>query len=86
MKFLTIISALCASSLALQVLQRDNTIRNIEDTDLIARDYGQCCDNGFSTPCYCPDNCASGCSVSFEKRTIDQVSNAATQQGCCPPK
>ncbi|KAF5844057.1 hypothetical protein GGP41_002228 [Bipolaris sorokiniana] len=62
MKFLTVISALCAGSLALNVLQEDNTIRNIKDTELVPRQFPSCCSNGFAPPCACPGNCGSGCS------------------------
>ncbi|EMD94397.1 hypothetical protein COCC4DRAFT_34111 [Bipolaris maydis ATCC 48331] len=62
MKFLIVISALCASSLALNILQKDNTIRSIKDTELIARQYASCCKNSFTPPCACPGNCGSGCS------------------------
>ncbi|KAH5279485.1 hypothetical protein HBI71_022690 [Parastagonospora nodorum] len=63
MKFFAIISALCASSLALDILQVDGTISHIEDTSLIPRQAGQCCENNFVPPCLCPTKCASSCSA-----------------------
>ncbi|KAI2477543.1 hypothetical protein Ptr902_11168 [Pyrenophora tritici-repentis] len=61
MKFLTIISALFAGSLALRVLQEDNTILDVERRELIPigpePDLPNCCNNGFAVPCNCPPNC-----------------------------
>ncbi|KAI2477544.1 hypothetical protein Ptr902_11169 [Pyrenophora tritici-repentis] len=65
MKFLAIISAFCAGSLALHgILQEDGTILAIKDTELIPRQVANaktCCETNFIPPCNCPryDQCAT---------------------------
>ncbi|XPS91968.1 hypothetical protein M3J09_013907 [Ascochyta lentis] len=62
MKFIAIFSTLLASTLALNILQEDGSVRALDDTDLLPRQFPQCCDNLFNPPCGCPTTCGGGCS------------------------
>ena len=64
MKFTVVLTSLFASTMAVNVLQTDGSIKFYADADLVSRqNVPTCCSTGWQAPCLCGTGCAQ-CNVS----------------------